>query len=57
MSKEHYISLITYVTNDRMQIVKLYPEQNAKTKFPRQTNSGIIYNIYCSKDGLIKRTI
>lgn len=56
MSKEHYISFIAYVTNDRIQIVKLYPEQNAETRFPRQTNSGIIY-IYCNKDGLIKRTI
>ena len=54
MSKEHYISFIAYVTNDRIQIVN--PEQNAETRFPRQTNSGIIY-IYCNKDGLIKRTI
>ena len=29
MTKEHYISFISYVTNDRCEIVKLYPEQNA----------------------------
>ena len=55
MTKEHYISFIGYVTNDRCEIVKLYPEQNAEARFMRKGN-GIIY-IYCNKDGLIKKNV
>lgn len=55
MSKEHYISFIAYVTNDRCEIVKLYPEQNAEARFFRR-GKGIIY-IYCNKDGLIKKML
>lgn len=55
MSKEHYISFFAYVTNDRCEIVKLYPQQNAEARFFRR-GKGIIY-IYCNKDGLVKREI
>ena len=52
MSKEHYISFIAYLTNDRCELVKLYPEQNAEIRFFYK-GKGIIY-LYCNKDGLIK---
>ena len=55
MDKSHYISFIAYVTNDRCEIVKLYPEQNAEARFLKR-GKGIIY-IYCNKDGLIKKTL
>lgn len=55
MTKEHYISFIAYITNDRCEIVKLYPEQNAEARFLKR-GKGIIY-IYCNKDGLIKKNI
>jgi DNA-binding XRE family transcriptional regulator/desulfoferrodoxin (superoxide reductase-like protein) len=55
MSKEHYISFIAYVANDRCEIVKLYPEQNAEARFLRR-GKGIIY-AYCNKDGLMKKNI
>ena len=55
MSKEHYISFISYVTNDRCEIVKLYPEQNAEARFLKR-GKGIIY-AYCNKDGLIKKNL
>ncbi len=55
MNKEHYISFIAYVTNDRCEIQKLYPEQNAEARFLKR-GKGIIY-VYCNKDGLIKREI
>ena len=55
MTKEHYISFIAYVTSDRCEIVKLYPEQNAETRFFYR-GSGLIY-VYCNKDGLIKKII
>jgi transcriptional regulator with XRE-family HTH domain len=55
MTKEHYISFIAYVTNDRCEVVKLYPEQNAEARFFNR-GSGVLY-IYCNKDGLIKKEI
>ena len=53
MSKDHYISFIAYITNNRCEIVKLYPEQNAEVRFLKR-GKGIIY-AYCNKDGLIKK--
>ena len=55
MSKEHYISFIAYVTNDRCEIVKLYPEQDAEARFLKR-GKGMIY-AYCNKDGLMKKNI
>ena len=55
MSKSHYISFVAYVTNDRCEIVKLYPEQNAEARFMIR-GKGIIY-AYCNQDGLIKKII
>ena len=55
MNKEHYISFVAYVTIDRCEIVKLYPEQNAETRFLKR-GKGIIY-AYCNRDGLIKKEI
>ncbi|MGN1337318.1 MAG: helix-turn-helix domain-containing protein [Candidatus Coprovivens sp.] len=55
MSKEHYISFIAYITNDRCELVKLYPEQIAETRFLKRGH-GIIY-AYCNKDGLIKKVL
>ena len=33
MTKTHFISFIAYLTSDRVQFVKLYPEGNAETRF------------------------
>ena len=55
MKKEHYISFIAYITDDRSEIVKLYPEQNAEARFLKR-GKGIIY-AFCNKDGLIKKYI
>lgn len=55
MIKEHYILFIAYITNDRSEIVKLYPEQNAEARFLKR-GKGIIY-VYCNKDDLIKKNI
>jgi len=52
MEKSHYISFIAYVTGDRIQIVKLYPEGNPETRLQLR-GSGFIY-IYCNKHGLMK---
>ena len=55
MTKEHYISFIAYVTSDRVNLVKLYPEQSPETMF-NIAGHGIIY-VYCNKEGLFKREI
>ena len=55
MTKTHYISFLAYVTGDKIQIVKLYPEGNAETRMRLQRH-GILY-LYCNKHGLIKHKI
>ena len=55
MTKQHHISFMAYLTIDRVQFVKLYPEGNAETRFnPR--GSGYLY-LYCNKHGLMKKKI
>lgn len=53
MSKSHYISFLAYVTSDRLQIVKFYPEGNAECRF-KPCGSGYLY-MYCNHHGLIKQ--
>lgn len=55
MTKNHYISFIAYVTSDRFEFVKLYPEGNAETRFAIRGH-GFIY-IYCNRHGLMKKRI
>lgn len=55
MMKEHYISFIAYVTSDRIQMVKLYPEQMAEVRLPIRGH-GILY-AYCNKHGLFKTKV
>lgn len=55
MTKKHYISFIAYVTQDKFEFIKLYPEQNAEARFFKR-RKGTIY-AYCNKDGLIKKTL
>ena len=55
MTKSHYISFIAYVTPDRVELVKLYPEQDIEVRFLNR-GKGVIY-AFCNKDGLIKKTM
>ena len=55
MTKQHYISFICYVTTDKVQFVKLYPEGNAETRLNFR-GRGHLY-IYCNKHGLMKMKI
>ncbi|MBQ8164968.1 MAG: helix-turn-helix domain-containing protein [Clostridia bacterium] len=52
MTKTHFISFIAYISYDRIQFVKLYPEGNAETRLHLYRN-GCLY-IYCNKHGLMK---
>lgn len=55
MAKEHYISFFAYVTSNKVQIIKLYPEQNPEVRFPI-SGHGTIY-AYCNKHGLFHKRI
>ena len=55
MTKEHFISFVAYLTLDRVQFVKFYPEGNAETRLNFR-DRGYLY-IYCNKHGLMKKKI
>jgi len=50
MTKGHYISFIAAVSSDKIQMVKLYPEQEAQAYFKIRGVKKIAF--YCNKDGL-----
>ena len=52
MTKQHYISFLAFVTTDRLQLIKLYPESNAQTRLPLR-RLGILY-WFCNRHGLFK---
>ena len=53
MTKEHYISFVAFVTSDRIQMVKLYPEGNAQTRLQLRGMGYLYY--YCNRHGLFRR--
>ena len=52
MTKEHYISFVSYVRFDRVLTIKLYPEQDSAVRFPKMYGGKIYF--YCSKHGLFE---
>ncbi len=55
MTKAHFISFMAFVTCDRMQLVKFYPEGNAETRMQLR-GRGYLY-WYCNRHGLFRRKI
>lgn len=55
MTKEHYISFAAFVTSDRFQMVKFYPEGNAQARM-QLWGRGTLY-FYCNKHGLFKKLL
>ena len=55
MTKSHYISFIAWVSNDRAELVKLYPEQDITVRFKKRGH-GTVY-AYCNRDGLFSRRL
>ena len=53
MTKEHFISFVAYVTCDRVQLVKLYPEGEAQTRLQMRGPGTLYY--YCNRHGLYKK--
>ena len=54
MTKNHYISFIAAQSSDRIQMVKLYPEENAEARFQISGVKRILF--YCNRDGLFQLT-
>lgn len=55
MSRTHYISFLAAVSDDRLQLIRLYPEGNAEARIQRRG----VQTIYacCNRDGLFKLTV
>ena len=52
MTKEHHLSFVAYVMYDRVTLIRLYPEQDACVRLPKQSPGEIYF--YCVNDGLYK---
>lgn len=55
MTKQHFISFAAFVTCDRIQMVKFYPEGNAETRMQIRGMGTLYY--YCNRHGLFKQKI
>ena len=55
MTKQHFISIVAFVTSDRMQLVKLYPEGNAETRLQLRGMGSLYY--YCNRHGLFRKPV
>ena len=50
MTKEHYISFAAFVTTDRIQLVKFYPEGDAQTRMQMRGHGWLYW--YCNRHSL-----
>ena len=55
MTKAHYISFIAFVSSDRFQMVKFYPEGNAQTRLQLRGTGYLYY--YCNRHGLFRKSV
>ena len=55
MTKQHYISFVAFLTSDRMQFVKLYPEGEAQTRLQLR-GRGWLY-LCCNRHGLMRQKV
>lgn len=55
MTKQHYIAFVAFLTSDRLQMVKLYPEGNAQTRLQLRGRGRLYY--YCNRHGLFLKKI
>ena len=55
MTKQHFISFVAFVTADRLQTVKFYPEGNAETRLQLRGRGYLYY--YCNQHGLFKQKV
>ena len=55
MTKNHFISFVAFVTSDRLQLVKLYPEGNAETRLQLRGRGMLCW--FCNRHGLFRRKV
>ena len=55
MTKQHFISFLAYITSDRMQMVKFYPEGNAETRIQLRGRGYLYY--HCNQHGLFRTKV
>lgn len=55
MSKNHYIQFVAFVSNDRVLLIELYPEQEDAVRFPKWAK-GDLY-VGCNRHGLYRITL
>lgn len=55
MTKKHFISFLAFVTCDRLQLVKLYPEGDAAARLQLRGMGQLYY--YCNQHGLYKKKV
>ena len=55
MTKDHFISFLAFVTTDRFQLVKFYPEGNAETRLQLRGRGYLYY--HCNRHGLFLRKV
>lgn len=55
MEREHHISFLAVVTDDRLELKKLYPEGDCAARFPR-LGYGMLY-LCCNRHGLYRQRL
>ena len=55
MTKAHFISFVAFVTTDRLQLVKLYPEGDAQTRLQLRGRGWLYW--YCNRHGLFRKRV
>ena len=56
MKKDHFLCFAAYVQDDRVLLIRLYPEQEPAVRIPASRRDGTLY-LYCSKHGLQKQKL
>ncbi len=55
MTKAHSLSFVAFVTADRMQLVRLYPEWDLQVRIPRRGHGLLLW--YCTEHGLFRQIL
>ena len=55
MTKTHFITFAAFVTTDRVQLVKFYPQGNAETRMQLRGRGYLYY--YCNEHGLFRKKV
>lgn len=56
MEKAHFLQFAAYVQDDRVLLIRLYPEQEHAVRIPASRRDGTFY-LYCTKHGLQKHRL